>query len=132
MGKDTKKRLALAAAFLVVATAGSRDTGSRARDHHGLLLGVGDDLGVFTVANKMPNLVRTLLADTALSAAFIPVFSGLLEKERRREAWHVAFNVTLLATTVLGVICAAGHDLRARVVRLVAPGEASTTPASWR
>ena len=37
-------------------------------------------MGAFTVANKVPNLVRTLLADTALSAAFIPVFSDLLRE----------------------------------------------------
>ena len=32
-------------------------------------LGLGTDMGAFTVATKVPNLVRTLLADTALSAA---------------------------------------------------------------
>ena len=84
MGNETKRRLALAAIFLVVATAGSRVLGLVREVIMVSYLGLGDAMGAFTVANKVPNLVRTLLADTALSAAFIPVFSGLLEKERRR------------------------------------------------
>ncbi len=128
MGNETKKRLALAAAFLVVATAGSRILGLVREVMMAYYYDVGDDLGVFTVANKVPNLVRTLLADTALSAAFIPVFSGLLEKERKREAWHVAFNVTLLATAALGVICLLGMVFAPQVARLVAPGPGFADP----
>ena len=84
-------------------------------------LGLGAEMGAFTVANKVPNLVRTLLADTALSAAFIPVFSGLLEKERRREAWQVAFTVTVLATGVLGVVTVLGMIFAPEVIKVVAP-----------
>ncbi len=129
MGNNAKKRLAMAAAFLVVATAGSRILGLVREIMMAYYYDVGDDLGVFTVANKVPNLVRTLLADTALSAAFIPVFSGLLEKERKREAWQVAFNVTLLATAVLGVICLLGMLFAPQVARLVAPGPGFSDPS---
>jgi putative peptidoglycan lipid II flippase len=129
MGNNTKKRLALAAALLMVATAGSRILGLFREVIMVKYLGLGIAQGEFTVANKMPNLVRTLLADTALSAAFIPVFSGLLEKKRRGEAWHVAFNVTILATIVLGVICALGMIFAPWVVRFVAPGEEFKDPA---
>ena len=108
MGNDTKKRLATAAAFLVLATAGSRVLGLVREIVMVTYLGLGPDMGAFTVANKVPSLVRTLLADTALSAAFIPVFSGLLEKERRREAWQVAYTVTVSATVILGVVTALG------------------------
>ncbi|NLE09870.1 MAG: murein biosynthesis integral membrane protein MurJ, partial [Actinobacteria bacterium] len=70
-----KRRLALAAAFLMAATAGSRILGLIREILPGIYLGMGADMGAFTQAIKVPNLVRTLLADTALSAAFIPVFS---------------------------------------------------------
>jgi len=129
MGNETKRRLALAAAFLVVATAGSRILGLLREVMMAYYYDVGDDLGVFTVANKVPNLVRTLLADTALSAAFIPVFSGLLEKERKREAWHVAFNVTVVGTAVLGFICLLGMLFAPQVAKLVAPGPGYDDPA---
>lgn len=122
MGNDVKRRLAVAAAFLVLATAGSRVLGLVREIVMVTYLGLGPDMGAFTVANKVPSLVRTLLADTALSAAFIPVFSGLLEKERRHEAWRVAFTVTVLATVVLGVITALGMVFAPAVVKVVAPG----------
>ena len=37
----------------------------------------------FTIAFQVPNLVRSLFADAALSAAFVPVFTELLEKGKR-------------------------------------------------
>jgi putative peptidoglycan lipid II flippase len=118
-----KRRLAVAAAFLVVATAGSRVLGLVREIIMSSYIGLGTDMGMYTVANKVPSLVRTLLADTALSAAFIPVFSGLLEKGRRRDAWQVAFTVTLVATVVLGVITILGVIFSPQVVKVIAPGK---------
>lgn len=86
------------------------------------VLGLNAGMGAFTVAFKVPSLVRTLLADTALSAAFIPVFSELLEKGRRAEAWMVARTILLLATLVLGSISLLGMALAPQVISLVAPG----------
>jgi putative peptidoglycan lipid II flippase len=125
MGNESKKRLAAAAAFLVLATAGSRVLGLVREIVMVTYLGLGSGMGAFTVANKVPSLVRTLLADTALSAALIPVFSGLLEKERRREAWQVAYTVTVWATIILGIVTALGMVFARQVVGLVAPGFSS-------
>ncbi len=122
MGNDTKRHLATVAAFLVLATAGSRILGLIREIVMVSYLGLGDEMGAFTVANKVPSLIRTLLADTALSAAFIPVFSSLLEKGRNREAWQVAYTVTVVATAVLGVITVLGMVFAPAVVRVVAPG----------
>ncbi len=124
MGNDTKKRLATAAAFLVLATMGSRVLGLVREIVMVTYLGLGTDMGAFTVALKFPNLIRTLLADTALSSAFIPVFSGLLEKKRRREAWQLAYTVTIMATIILGVVTAVGMVFSPQLVKLVAPGYA--------
>lgn len=126
---NAKRRLAVAAAFLVVATAGSRVLGLVREVIMVSFLGLGADMGGFTVAMKVPNLIRTLLADTALSAAFIPVFSGLLEKEQRRQAWQVAFTVTVFATVVLGTITALGMIFAPQVVEVVAPTWSSDYPA---
>ena len=122
MGNEVKKRLAVAAVFLAFATAGSRILGLIREIVMVSYLGLGDEMGAFTVANKVPSLIRTLLADTALSAAFIPVFSGLLEKGRSRDGWQVAFTVSALATGVLGVITVLGMVFAPEVVRVVAPG----------
>ena len=64
--------------------------------------GVTGLINAFTVAIQIPNLVRSLVADAALSGAFVPVFSELLEKGERRRAWRVASTLFWLTLLVLG------------------------------
>ncbi len=58
----------------------------------------------FTIAFQVPNVVRSLFADAALSAAFVPVFTELLEQGRRKEAFRLASTLFFLILTVLGTI----------------------------
>ena len=44
--------------------------------------GARGPINAFTVAFQIPNLVRALVADAALSSAFVPVFSELLGEGR--------------------------------------------------
>ncbi len=118
MGNDTKRRLAAAAAFLMLATAGSRVLGLVREQVMLAYLGLTPAMGAFTVAFKVPGLIRTLLADTALSAAFIPVFSELLQKDRRREAWQVAYTITFLATLILGAVSVLGMVFAPQLIGL--------------
>ena len=74
--------------------------------------GVEGGINAFTVAFQVPNLVRALVADLALSSAFVPVFSELLEKGEKARAWRVAsslfflFALGLTALTALFVLLA--------------------------
>jgi putative peptidoglycan lipid II flippase len=61
-------------------------------------------MSAFTLAFQVPNLVRALFADAALSAAFVPVFTELLEHKRRQEALQLAAALFGLILAVLGVI----------------------------
>jgi len=106
----------------MAATAASRVLGLVREQVMLAVLGLNAGMGAFTVAFKVPSLVRTLLADTALSAAFIPVFSELLEKGRRAEAWMVARTIILLASLILGGISLLGMAFAPQVISLVAPG----------
>ena len=45
--------------------------------------GVRGPINAFTVAFQIPNMIRVLVGDAALSGAFVPVFSELLEKGER-------------------------------------------------
>ena len=68
------------------------------------LFGVQGAINAFTVAFQIPNLMRALVADAALSSAFVPVFSELLERGERARAWRVAstlFWLMLLGLTGL-------------------------------
>ena len=68
--------------------------------------GVSGLINAFTVAIQIPNLVRALVADAALSGAFVPVFSELLEKGERQRAWRVASTLFWLTLLVLGGVTA--------------------------
>ena len=122
MNNATKRTLAAATAFLIVATAASRVLGLIREIVQVYYLGLGDQMGAFTAAQKLPNLIRALLADTALSAAFIPVFSGLLEKGKRREAWQAAYTISVMVAVVLGFVTVLGIIFAPQVVKLVVPG----------
>jgi putative peptidoglycan lipid II flippase len=58
----------------------------------------------FTIAFQLPNVVRSLFADAALSAAFVPVFTELLEQGRRRDAFRLASTLFFLILTVLSAL----------------------------
>ena len=58
----------------------------------------------FTLAFQVPNLIRALVADAALSSAFVPVFSELLVQKRRREAIHAASALAGLLLLVLTTV----------------------------
>ena len=63
-------------------------------------------MSAFTIAFQVPNLVRSLFADAAIQAAFVPVFTELLEKGDRREAFRLASAMIFLVTLILGALTA--------------------------
>jgi putative peptidoglycan lipid II flippase len=58
----------------------------------------------FTIAFQVPNVVRSLFADAALGAAFVPVFTELLEHKRKKDAFRLASTLFFLMLTVLGAL----------------------------
>jgi putative peptidoglycan lipid II flippase len=66
--------------------------------------GTSGAFSAFTVAFQVPNLVRSLFADAALSAAFVPVFAELLEQGRRRDAYRLASTFVALIAAALTVV----------------------------
>jgi putative peptidoglycan lipid II flippase len=61
-------------------------------------------IGAFTVASQIPNLVSNLFSQAALSAAFVPVFTELLQAGRRREAYKLASDLFWLIVVVVGAL----------------------------
>ena len=110
---ERPRRLARSTAIFAAATGLSRILGLAREIVVRAYFGVeGAGINAFTVAFQIPNLVRTLVADQALTAAFVPVFSELLAKGERRRAWRVAstlfwlFLLGLTAVTALFVLIA--------------------------
>ena len=112
---DRPRRLAWSTAIFSAATGLSRILGLAREIVARAYFGVeGAGINAFTVAFQIPNLVRTLVADQALTAAFVPVFSELLAKGERARAWRVAstlfwlFLLGLTGLTAVFVLIAPG------------------------
>jgi putative peptidoglycan lipid II flippase len=103
---ENRRRLARSTAVFSAATAVSRVLGLVREMVSAYFFGVTGLINAFTVAIQIPNLVRSLLADAALSGAFVPVFSELLEKGEKQRAWRVASTLFWLTLLVLGGVTA--------------------------
>jgi putative peptidoglycan lipid II flippase len=107
-----RPRLARATAIFSLLTGISRVMGLVREIVARRYFGVEGGINAFTIAFQVPNLVRALLADMALSSAFVPVFSELLEKGQKARAWRVAsslfflFALGLTALTALFILLA--------------------------
>jgi putative peptidoglycan lipid II flippase len=99
-------RLARSTLIFSVATALSRVLGLVREMVAAYYFGINGKINAFTVAFQIPNLARALLADAALSGAFVPIFSDLLEKGDRKRAWRVASTIFWLVLLVLGGLTA--------------------------
>ena len=84
--------------------------------------GVSGAMSAFTIAFQVPNLMRALFADSALQGAFVPVFTELLEKGERKEAFRIASSLFLLICVVLGVITAVFILFAEPIMSVFAPG----------
>src|SRR5712691_10883305 len=101
-----RKRLVRSTVIFGAATGLSRILGLVREIVAAYYFGSRGKINAFTVAFQVPNLVRALVADAALSSAFVPVFTELLEKGERRRAWRVAASVFWLMLLVLGGLTA--------------------------
>jgi putative peptidoglycan lipid II flippase len=99
-------RLAISGAIFSAATGLSRVLGLVREVVSSYYFGASGRINAFTVAFQVPNLVRALVADAALSSAFVPVFSELLEKGERKRAWRVASSLFWLMLLGLSALTA--------------------------
>ncbi|HXD16878.1 MAG TPA: murein biosynthesis integral membrane protein MurJ [Vicinamibacterales bacterium] len=103
-----QNRLARAAASAGAATMASRVLGLARDQLLASLFGAGDAMDAFNVAFRIPNLVRDLFAEGAMSAAFVPVFMRQLAIGDREAAWRLARNVVNALLVVTGVLVVLG------------------------
>jgi putative peptidoglycan lipid II flippase len=123
--EPSRRRLARSTAIFSLATGLSRVLGLVREVVASYYFGAAGRINAFTIAFQFPNLVRALVADAALSSAFVPVFSELIEKGERRRAWRVASSLfwlmllgltaltalfVLVAPWIIGIFGNPGHD----------------------
>jgi putative peptidoglycan lipid II flippase len=86
------------------------------------LFGGGGMMDAFTVAFRIPNLLRDLFAEGALSTAFVTTFSKTIARDGDAAAWRLANKVATLTVLVLGALCVAGMVFSKQLVGALAPG----------
>ena len=114
-------RLARSAGVFGLATITSRILGLVREQVMAYYFGAGDANDAFRVASRIPNLVRDLFAEGAMSAAFIPTFTRQLTLKGKEESWRLANSVINALVIVTGVIVVFGIIFAEPLVRFYAP-----------
>ncbi|GBC83469.1 putative lipid II flippase MurJ [bacterium HR10] len=122
IAEETAGRVTRSAGVVSLAVMGSRLLGLVREQVFAAVFGVGMHSDAFIAAFRIPNLLRDLFAEGALSAAFVSTFSQLIVTQGERAAWRLAnlvFNglvLVLTGVTMLGIVFAP------QIVGLIARG----------
>src|SRR5436190_21784105 len=101
------RRLARSAGLISAATMTSRVLPVARETAIAYLFGAGNDMDAYNVAFRVPNLLRDLFAEGAVSAAFIPTFTRTLAGSGRAAAWRLG-NLVLNTLAVATIVCVIG------------------------
>jgi putative peptidoglycan lipid II flippase len=117
-----RARIARAASLVSGMTAVSRVLGLVREVVFAGLLGAGLHSDAFRIAFRIPNLLRDLFAEGALSAAFVPTYARALAAEGRPGAFRLANRVLTVLALLLGVVVVLGVVFAGPIVGALAPG----------
>jgi len=107
---------------VLVSVLGSRLMGLLREVVFAFMFGAANLSDVFIAAFRIPNLLRDLFAEGALSTAFTATFTKTWEKEGAATSWHLARLVISTLILILGLICVAGVIFSPEVVYLISGG----------
>ena len=114
--------LVRSAGVIGIATMTSRVLGLIRDQVLAFFFGAGDAMDAFRIAFRLPNVLRDLFAEGALSAALVPTFTRALATGDRAAAWRLASNVITVLLLISGGVVAAGMLFAGPLVRLYAGG----------
>jgi putative peptidoglycan lipid II flippase len=113
-----RRRIGVNTAIFALATGLSRIVGLAREIVAASFFGTTVAASAFTIASQIPNLMSNLFAQAALSAAFVPVFTDLLQQGRKREAFKLASTLFWIILIALGALTALGILLAGVVMPL--------------
>lgn len=120
-GKPTQS--IVAAAFIIsLAGVASRILGLFRDRILASTFGAGDVLDAYYAAFRVPDLIYNLLILGALSAAFIPVFTQLISKDKEEDAWDLASGVLNIQVIVMGIMVVLLAFFAPWVMKIITPG----------
>lgn len=103
-----KKQILKSASVITLVTIASRIFGYVRDQRITLLLGTTQLADSFVLAYRIPNLLRRLVAEGAMTAAFIPVFTTYLAEKPREEVWKFANRLFWTMAVLLAVVAVLG------------------------
>lgn len=117
-------KLARSAGLIGVATMASRVLGVAREMVLSAFFGAsgGVEMDAFNVAFRVPNLLRDLFAEGAMTAAFVPTFTRTLTTEGREAAWRLGNLVINALLVVTGVLVVLGIIFAYPITHAIAPG----------
>src|SRR5215475_2803502 len=86
------------------------------------ILGAGPVADAFFVAQRLPNLFRSLFAEGAFSAAFVPLFAGTIAHDGKPVAKRFAEDCLSVLLTVLLIFVVVGEFVTPNLLDILAPG----------
>lgn len=107
-GRSVNERLLRSATSMSLVTLLSRVLGLFREQARAYFLGTGAGADAFGIAFMIPNLFRRLVGEGAMTAAFVPVFTRMMDKQNREELWDFANRFFNLLSAILAVITVAG------------------------
>jgi putative peptidoglycan lipid II flippase len=113
-----RRRLSVNTAIFALATGISRIAGLVREIVAASFFGTSEAGSAFTIASQIPNLMSNLFAQAALSAAFVPVFTELLQAGKKREAFKLASTLFWIILIALGAVTALGIALAGTIMPL--------------
>ena len=87
-----------------------------------MFLGAGIEADAFFVAQRLPNLFRSLFAEGAFSAAFVPLYAAEAEKKGLKSAQRFAGDALALLVTVLAPLSVIIMLFMPYAALVIAPG----------
>jgi putative peptidoglycan lipid II flippase len=120
--RSTERLNTKAAGIIGVAVMCSRVLGLAREQICAALFGGGAAMDAFTAAFRIPNILRDLFAEGALSTAFVTTFSKTIARGGDAAAWRLADKVATLTAIVLSAICLLGIVFTPQLVAALVPG----------
>ena len=118
----SRAQLARRAGIVSMAVLSSRVLGVVREQVFAVAFGAGRVLDAFVTAFRIPNLLRDLFAEGALSAAFVTTFTQTFEREGEASAWRLASLVVNVLAIVVGSLCLLGILVAPAITAAIAPG----------
>jgi putative peptidoglycan lipid II flippase len=120
--ESTRVSVARNAGIISVAVMASRVLGLVRDQVFAIFFGAGFHYDAFLTAFRIPNLLRDLFAEGALSSAFVATFTQVLEKKGDQEARRLSNRLATLIIIVISIISVVAWFQAPAIVAALAPG----------